>query len=100
MKIQTVGNKQSIRMTIATNYVYKGRDGEPVLETTWHNVSAWEGKNMPDFGSISKGDKIYVVGRIRNQRYTGNDGVERTAVDIQASRIQMVETDESLTYEQ
>lgn len=99
VKIQTVGEKRVMKLTVATNYVYKGRDGEPVIETTWHVVTIWEGKNMPDFDKIEKGDKIYVSGRLRSQRYMGNDGVERTAYDIQAGKVILHEDEESLQYE-
>lgn len=99
IKIQTVGEKRVMKLTIATNYVYKGRDGEPVIETTWHVVTVWEGKNMPDFDRFEKGDKVHVLGRLRSQRYVANDGTERTAYDIQANKIVLIEDEESLQYE-
>ena len=100
IKIQTYGDKHVIRMTMATNYIYKGRDGEPVIETTWHNVTAWEGKNMPDFNLIGKGEKVHVFGRLRSQRYIGNDGVERTGYDVLANKVVIVDSDEALACEQ
>lgn len=99
VRVQSFGDKRVMKMTVATNYVYKGRDGEPVIETTWHNITAWEGRNMPDFSKFEKGDKVHVFGRLRSQRYIANDGVERTSYDVQASKIQLLEGDESLQYE-
>lgn len=99
VRLQVVGNSRVAKISVATNYVYKGRDGEPVIETTWHYVSAWEGKNMPDLTSIHKGDKICVVGRLRSQRYTASDGTERTAYDVLASKVQMIESDDFMQYE-
>lgn len=99
VRLQIVGNSRVAKISIATNYVYKGRDGDPVIETTWHYVSAWEGKNMPDLSTIHKGDKIYVVGRLRSQRYTAADGTERTAYDVLASKVQLIESDEFFQYE-
>ena len=49
VKLQTVGNNENIRFSVATNYAYKDKEGRPVIETTWHNVTAWNGKGMPDF---------------------------------------------------
>ena len=99
VRLQIVGNSRVAKISIATNYVYKGRDGDPVIETTWHYVSAWEGKNMPDLSTIHKGDKIYVVGRLRSQRYTAADGTERKAYDVLASKVQLIESDEFFQYE-
>lgn len=99
VRLLVVGNSRVAKISVATNYVYKGRDGDPVIETTWHYISAWEGKNMPDLTTIRKGDKISVVGRLRSQRYTASDGTERTAYDVLASRLQVIESDEFLQYE-
>lgn len=67
-------------------------------DKTWHYISAWQGKNMPDLSSIQKGDKISVIGRLRSQRYTAADGTERTAYDVLASKVQIIESDDSLQY--
>lgn len=99
IRVQTVGSTRVAKISLATNYVYKGRDSEPVIETTWHYITAWEGKNMPDLGKIQRGDKLYAFGRIRSQRYTGSDGVERTAYEVLASKLQLIESEESLQYE-
>lgn len=99
VRLQLVGNSRVAKISVATNYVYKGRDGDPVIETTWHYVSAWEGKNMPDLSTIHKGDKIYVVGRLRSQRYTAADGTERTAYDVLAYRLNIIDSEDLLQYE-
>ena len=98
VRLLVVGNSRVAKISVATNYVYKGRDGYPVIETTWHYISAWQGKNMPDLSSIQKGDKISVIGRLRSQRYTAADGTERTAYDVLASKVQIIESDDSLQY--
>ncbi len=99
VRLQTVGNTRVARISVATNYVYKGRDGDPVIETTWHYVSAWEGKHLPALSIVHQGAKIYVAGRLRSQRYTADDGTERTAYDVLASKLSIIESDESLQYE-
>ena len=35
VKLQTVGNNENIRFSVATNYAYKDKEGRPVIETTW-----------------------------------------------------------------
>ncbi len=34
VKLQNVGNSEVIRFSLATNYAFKGKDGNPVIETT------------------------------------------------------------------
>ena len=97
--VNKYGEAQTIRFSVATDYVYKDKTGTPVIETTWHYISAWEGKNMPDLTTIHKGDKISVTGRLRSQRYTAADGTERTAYDVLASKVALIETDDFLQYE-
>ncbi|MDO5442108.1 MAG: single-stranded DNA-binding protein [Bacteroidia bacterium] len=99
VKILNAGGTRLARISLATNYVYKNKDGDPVIETTWHNISAWEGKNMPDFESIQRGDKLYVCGRIRAQRYEGTDGMEHTVYEVLGKSMQLIGGSESLQYE-
>ena len=84
-----VGESRVAHFSLATNYIYKGRDGNPVIETTWHNITAWEGRGMPDLNKIVKGDTVYVLGRIRSQKYTGTDNIERTSYEVLANRVKI-----------
>ncbi len=85
--------------TVATNYAYKDKNGTPVIETTWHNVTAWETKGIADLDAIEKGSKVYVCGRLKFQKFTGSDGIERTSAEIQASRVVIISDEEPLNYE-
>ena len=76
-----------IRFTLATNEVFRGKDNLFREETTWHNVVAWSRKGMPDFEKIRKGTFLEVVGRIKYVKYTDSAGMERTATEINASKI-------------
>jgi single-strand DNA-binding protein len=75
--------------SVATDILYKTRDGA-VSETTWHNVVAWEGKDMPDVHSICKGMPVYVTGRLRTSKITGSDGIERTYHEVLASKVRIL----------
>ena len=76
--------------SLATDILYKTREGVAVSETTWHNIVAWENKDMPDVGSISKGMPVHVVGRLRTTRYTNADGVEKTFYEVMAQKLSVV----------
>lgn len=77
--------------SLATDILYKTREGVAVSETTWHNIVAWENKDMPDIGSISKGMPVHVVGRLRTTRYTNADGVEKTFYEVMAQKLRILE---------
>lgn len=54
VRIQNVGGRNVARMTVATNLAYKAQDGCAVIETTWHNVTAFEGKEIHGLEKIEK----------------------------------------------
>ena len=88
---------QFARFSVATNYVFKGRDGNAVIETTWHNVVAWSGRGMPeDLNAISKGAPVYVVGRLRIQKFTASDGSERQSVEVVARTVELLSAEEQI----
>ncbi len=89
VKIQHVGDNDVIRFSLATNYVFKSKDGNPVIETTWHNITAWNGKGMPDFSKIGKGTLAHVYGRVRYQKFSGADGTDKQYYEVLANRIEI-----------
>lgn len=99
VKVMNFEGKSVINVHLATSRAYKGQEGDGIIETTWHNVTAWEGRNICDFSLIEKGSKLHVMGRIRNQKYTGSDGIDRTAIDVMATRLTIIDSDEPLAYE-
>lgn len=99
VRTQRFEGTQVSHFTVATNYVYKDRNGELVIETTWHNVTAWEGRAIADVSKIVRGAKVYVCGRIKSQHYTDADGQERYSYEIQASKVSIIDNDEQLSSE-
>ncbi|HIR73209.1 MAG TPA: single-stranded DNA-binding protein [Candidatus Coprenecus pullicola] len=86
-RINRVGDNTVVRFNMATNETYKDRSGNLKEETTWHSVSAWNGKGMPDFNNIRKGVCVHVIGRLRQNRYTTAEGEERSFYEVLASRL-------------
>ncbi len=99
VRLQTFSETKVARITVATNYAYKDKNGSAVIETSWHNVIAREGKNLRDLDKLRKGSKVYVQGRLRYQKYTGADGVERLAADIVANRLVILDEESPIRYE-
>lgn len=78
---------------VATNSAYKNNDGTLVVATEWHNVTAFEGKNITDVNAFAKGDRVRVVGKLKNRKYTGTDGVERYVTEVVASSMEKLDVD-------
>lgn len=87
-----VSGSTLVRFSVATNCVYKDKDENPIIETTWHSVSAFSEKitNGPD---VKRGDKVYVSGRIRIQRYTDSDGIQKSVCEIIANKVEILNAD-------
>lgn len=98
-RLQSFNDTRMLSFSLATNHAYKDRDGNAVIDTSWHNVVAWEGRGIQDLDKITKGSKVYVQGRIRYQKYTGNDGIERYSTEVFANRLVIIEDPEPLQYE-
>ena len=99
VRIQTYDESKMARIGLATNFAYKDREGTAVIDTSWHNVIAWEGRGIQGLDKIGKGTKLHVLGRIRYQNYTGVDGIDRTGTDILASQIKIIDDPSQMSYE-
>ncbi|MCQ2141305.1 MAG: single-stranded DNA-binding protein [Bacteroidales bacterium] len=99
VRMQEYEGRRVAHISLATTYAYKGKEGEGVIETTWHNISAWEGRNMCDFDLLQKGCRLEVIGRLKNQKYTGNDGIERIGYEVVAKGMAIIDNDTTFAYE-
>jgi|LSQX01.1.fsa_nt_gb single-strand DNA-binding protein len=99
VRLQEVGDTKVARFTVATNIAYKAKDGCGVIETTWHNVSAFEGGEIRDLELLTKGSRVHVTGRMRSQSFIGDDGVKRNIHEIFARTLSILSEDEDLQYQ-
>ena len=77
--------------SIATSENWKDRNGQRQERTEWHNISMF-GRLAEIAGQyLKKGSKVYIEGRIQSRKYTGKDGIERTAYDIVANEMKMLD---------
>lgn len=90
----TTGNVSISSFSLATTYSYKGKDGNWVNETTWHNVTVF---NLSDFmkEQLKKGKKVYVEGRLTKRDYTDKEGIKRYSTDVISERIIPLEGSDS-----
>jgi single-strand DNA-binding protein len=71
--------------SVATNFRRKQPDGSYSEDTTWHKVNIWASGLVELLGrrDISKGDIAYVQGRLKVDKYTDKNGVDKTGVSIE-----------------
>ena len=84
-------NGQSVTtFSVASSRRYTTADGERREETEWFNVSAWG--RLADICSqyLTRGQQVYVEGRLRSRTYQGQDGQTRVSLDINLSEMQML----------
>ncbi len=77
----TTNNVSVTKFSLATTHSYKGKDGNWVNETTWHNLVSF---NLSDYfkEALKKGKKFYVEGRLTKSDYTDKEGVKRYSTDV------------------
>lgn len=90
-KITNVGDSAVAHFPMATNYAYKDKNGYAIVETTWHNVRAWNGRKMPALEDIKRGTWLHLTGRMRVFNFTAADGSERSSFEVLASEIEIVD---------
>ena len=85
-----VNGKISVDFTMATEYRYRDKCGNGILDVTWHRVSAFENDKCNHLDCIASGSNLHVLGRLRTRRYIDNDGNERQSVDVVASEVHIL----------
>jgi single-strand DNA-binding protein len=71
------------RFPIATNETYTNKQtGEKVTTTEWHNIVVRNKLAEICEKYLSKGDKVYVEGRIKTRQWEGEDGTKRYTTEI------------------
>ncbi len=76
--------------SIASNRRYTTASGEQRDETEWFNVSAFGRLGETCNQYLTKGQQIYVEGRLSSRTYQGNDGQTRFSNDITLTDMQML----------
>ena len=74
------------RFSLATNESYTNKTtGEKVVLTEWHNVVVRNKVAEVCEKYLSKGDKVYVEGRIKTRKWKGEDGADRYSTQVNAN---------------
>lgn len=83
--------RRVLTISLATSETYTdSRTGERRTDTEWHRVELWD--NLADIAHkyLRKGSSVYVEGKIRTEKWTDQQGVERSGVKIRANNITLL----------
>jgi len=85
------------RFPIATNETYTNRQtGEKVTTTEWHNIVVRNKLAEICEKFLSKGDKVYLEGRIKTRQWEGQDGGKRYTTEIHVADMTFLTTKKEL----
>ena len=75
----------NFRLAVSNNF--RGQDGEWQDNTEWFTVTAWDRQAESVNQYLTKGQRVFVDGRLSTRTYTANNGEQRTSLEIRAFRI-------------
>jgi len=84
------GGVKVANFSLATTETYKGKNGEKVEQTEWHNIVLWRGLAEVAESFLKKGNSIYVEGKIRTRDWTDKDGNKRYTTEIVGDNMVML----------
>lgn len=88
----TAGGQSVANFSLATNERWKDKDGEKQERTEWHRVVLW-GKVAEIAGEyLSKGDTVYVEGKLQTRKWTDKEGNDRYSTEVVGQTLQFVTT--------
>ncbi|MDA8219327.1 MAG: single-stranded DNA-binding protein [Dehalococcoidales bacterium] len=100
MIIGNVGREPEMRYTpsgtpvtsfsVACNRFRVSPDGDRREETEWFNVVAWSKLAETCNQYITKGQKVYIEGRLQTRSWEGQDGQKHSRVEIVANNLIML----------
>lgn len=101
-KILLIGNVGTInqhgavtKISLATSETYKNKEGEQVKDTQWHNVVLFGRLAEIANQYVSKGSKLFIEGKVKYDKYTDKDGVEKNSTSVIAANLQMLDSKNS-----
>lgn len=76
--------------SVASNRRYSTSTGEQREETDWFNVSAWGKLSELCNQYLTKGQQVYIEGRLHLRSYEGRDGQTRWLNEITLTDVQFL----------
>lgn len=85
------GGNVVAKFTLATNEVYRDKNGNRAESTEWHNITMW-GKLADIAGKfLRKGSLIYVEGKLRNRSWEDKEGHKKYITEVAADNFTLLD---------
>ena len=78
--------------TMATNEVYRDREGNKIEKTDWHNVVMWRGLARVAEKYLRKGSRVYVEGKLKTRSWEDQNGTKRYITEVEVLDLQMLDS--------
>jgi single-strand DNA-binding protein len=99
--IGNVGSDPEMRFTpkgspvtsfrLATNRVINSQEGERKQETEWFTVVAWNKQAELCNQYVTKGQRVFVEGRLQTRTWDGQDGQKRFVLEVVANQVKFLD---------
>jgi single-strand DNA-binding protein len=89
---QPEGKKPVCIIGLATNRNWIDEKGHRHEEPEYHRIVAFDRLAETCHQFLRKGRKVYLEGRLQSHTYTGQDGIEKTGVDIVLEKMEMLDS--------
>ena len=76
--------------SVATSRAWNTSEGEKRIETEWFNIVAWSSLAEICKQYLSKGQQVYIEGRLQTRHWDDTEGNKHTSVEIVASEMIML----------
>jgi single-strand DNA-binding protein len=76
--------------SVAVSRSFNSRDGEQQEETDWFRVTAWNKLAEICNQYLTKGQRVYVEGRVSMRMWDGNDGQKHGSLELTATDLMML----------
>lgn len=87
----TPSGRPLTKFQLATNRSWTAADGEKKTETEWFNVVAW-GKLAEICNQyLTKGQQVFIEGRLHTRRWQDDDGASHASVEVIAQEMLMLD---------
>mgnify|MGYP006290034819 CR=1 FL=1 len=77
-------------LSVATNRSWTDQHGNEQMATEWHQVVAWDRLAKVCGEYLSKGDRVYIEGRIQYREWEDDDGRTRHTTEIRVRNLIML----------
>ncbi len=83
----TPSGKAVCNLSIATNEVWKDKEGNKQEKVEWHRVNLWGDLAENCAKYLAKGRSVYVEGKLQTRSWEDKDGQKKYATEIVASSV-------------